>query len=154
MSNIIIRRYTPEDLSALITLFKEAVSAINIRHYSQEQVAAWTAVDESKWRRTLEENITYVAQIDGVIVGFADMTHAGYLDRVYVHKDYQLRGIALRLINVIEPLARALGLSKITTDCSITAKIPAERIGFVVIKEQTVERKGIVLINYVMEKKL
>jgi putative acetyltransferase len=62
--------------------------------------------------------------------------------------------VSLRLFKAIENAARELGLTKITTNCSITAKIPAERMGFKVIKEQTVEKKGMKFINYHMEKQL
>jgi putative acetyltransferase len=82
------------------------------------------------------------------------MRKDGYLDKLYVHKDYQGKFIAFHLLREIEKIARELGLSKITTHCSITAKIPAERMGFLVIKEQAVIRNGISLINFVMEKKL
>ena len=156
MSTITIRRFDPADTKELIELFRSAVHAIAIKHYSPEQVEAWAPddIDHDTWRTSLEKNITFVAQIDGIIVGFADMTHDGYLDRLYVHKDYQGRFIAFRLLQHIVQAARELGLSKITTYCSVTAKIPAERVGFKVVKEQTVERNGIKLTNYVMEKVL
>ncbi len=155
-SSITIRAFNPSDTALLINLFREAVHAINIKHYSAEQVAAWAPaeIDFDRWQKSLETNITFVAEIDSNIVGFADMTHEGYLDRLYVHKDYQGRWVALHLMRAIEKAARELGLSKITTDCSITAKKPAERMGFVVIKEQTVTKRGVAFINYAMEKKL
>lgn len=117
-------------------------------------MAAWTTIDIERWHTSLKKNITLVAEVDRIIVGFADMTHEGYLDRLYVHKDYQARFVALRLFKAIEQAARDLGLKKMTTDCSITAKVPAERMGFVVVKEQVVEKKGMKFINYHMEKKL
>ncbi len=153
-TSIIIRPFKKEDLPELIKLFQEAVAAINIRHYSSDQVAIWTQVDQEKWQKSLAKNITFVAETDGQIVGFADISHEGYLDRLYVHKDYQARFVALKLFRAIEQAARDLGLNKITTDCSITAKVPAERMGFVVVKEQVVEKKGMKFINYHMEKKL
>jgi len=153
-NNITIRPFSPSDLQELIALFHDAVNAINIRHYSQEQINAWTAIDIERWKTTLAKNIAFVAQIDGIIVGFIDMTHEGYLDRLYIHKDYQARFVALRLLKKIEQTARDLGLKKLTTDCSITAKLPAERMGFVVVKEQTVVCHGVSMTNYVMEKKL
>ena len=137
---ITIRPFTSADTPALIQLFKEAVNAINI--------------DTDRFQKKLEKNIAFIAEIDSRIVGFADITHEGYLDRLYVHKDYQARWVALSLFKAIEKAARELGLTKITTDCSITAKVPAERMGFVTIKEQTVMRHGVPLVNYVMEKKL
>lgn len=153
-ASITIRPLKPQDVPELIKLFQEAVAAINIRHYSADQVAIWTQVDQEKWQKSLAKNITFVAETDGQIVGFADISHEGYLDRLYVHKDYQARFVALKLFRVIEKAARDLGLNKITTDCSITAKVPAERMGFVVVKEQVVEKKGMKFINYHMEKKL
>ena len=82
------------------------------------------------------------------------MAYDGHLGHLYVHKDYQGGLVSLRLLKKIEEAARKKGLTKITTDCSITAKVPAERMGFTLIKEQAVERNGVTLINYVMEKKL
>jgi putative acetyltransferase len=149
-----IRAYDPKDLDKLVQLFKQAVQAINIQHYSQEQVDEWTNVNVERWRTTLAQNITFVAEVDGVIAGFADMTHEGYLDHLYIHKDFQGRWVSAHLLRAIEKAARGLGLAHISTHCSITAKKPAERMGFVVIKEQTVQKNGVSFINYVMEKKL
>lgn len=154
MSGVSIRPYKPSDIPELIQLFKEAVAAINIRHYTPEQIAVWTDIDTVKWQTKLAERIVFVAEIDSTIVGFADLTHEGYLDHLYVHKDFQARWVSLHLFRAIEKAARELGLSKITTDCSITAKVPAERMGFVVVKEQTVEKCGQTFINYAMEKNL
>jgi putative acetyltransferase len=156
MSTISIRPFKTSDTPELIKLFRDAVHAINIQHYSPEQIAVWAPeeIDEEKWHKKLSAMITFVAEINGIIVGFADMTHEGYLDHLYIHKDYQGRFIAVHLLRAIEKTARELGLSKITTHCSITVKLPAERMGFKVIKEQTVERKGVKMINYVMEKVL
>lgn len=154
--NIHIRLFKPSDTLEIIKLFQNAVHTINIRHYSAEQVAVWAPekMDSDKWQKSLSENITYIAEIDSVIVGFIDMTHEGYLDHLYIHKDYQAKAVAYYLFKQIEIAARNLGLTKITTDCSITAKKPAERMGFVVIKEQTVMYNGVPFINYAMEKKL
>ena len=70
--------------------------------------------------KKLEQNIAFVAEMDSTIVGFADISHEGYLDRMYVHKDYQARWVSLHLFRAIEKAARELGLTKLTTDCSIT----------------------------------
>lgn len=154
MNTIIIRQYEPSDLQEIIVLFKEAVANINIKHYSQAQIDVWTDVNLERWENSLQENVTFVACIGSKIVGFADMTHEGYLDRLYIHKDHRGGFVSLRLFRAIEKSARELGLAAISTDCSITARIPAERMGFRVIREQKVERKGMTFINYHMVKKL
>lgn len=152
--NIIIRRYKDDDAEQLLTLFKEAVTAINIRHYSEVQVSAWIDVDLEEWKKSLKAHETFVAEIDGVIVGFADLRQDGYLDRLYTNKDYQGRFIYRHLLRRIEEAARDLGLKKIFGHCSITAKIPIIRAGFKVVKEQTVTKDGVDFINYVVEKEI
>ena len=52
MSTIIIRSFKSLDLPAVIQLFKEAVAAINIQHYSPEQIAVWTDIDSERWLKS------------------------------------------------------------------------------------------------------
>ncbi len=151
---ITVRPFASADTDALLKLFQEAVAAINIRHYTAKQVQEWTTIDKKEWQTSLQNNLTFVAEIDGVIVGFADLRRDGYLDRLYIHKGYQGQFIYLHLLRIIERAAREIGLTKIFTHCSVTAKIPAERAGFRVIKEQTVNKNDVLFINYVMEKTL
>jgi putative acetyltransferase len=151
---IVIRPFQAADLPIIIQLFQEAVSAINKRHYSSEQIGTWIDIDPVRWQATLSNHISFVAEINSMIVGFVDMTSDGYLDHLYIHKDYQARFVSLHLLKAVEKIARQLGLGKITTDCSVTAKVPAERAGFKVIKEQVVEKKRVQFITYHMEKLL
>ncbi len=152
--SITIRSYEKSDTGTLINLFREAVHAINSKDYTSEQIAVWAPenIDEKKWAENLSRNITFIAELQGIIVGFADMTYSGHLEHMYVGKEYQGRFIAFKLFKALEKRAKTLKLSKITTDCSITAKIPAERVGFKVIKRQIVVRSGVSLINYLMDK--
>lgn len=83
------------------------------------------------------------------IVGFGDIDETGYLDRLYVHKDYQRQGIASALC---ERLESAVGTQKITVHSSITALPFFESRGYKIIRKQQVEREGIFLTNFVMEK--
>ena len=96
---------------------------------------------------------TIVAEEDGVIAGFGDMDDTGYLDRLYVHKDFQRQGIAAAICDRLEAaLSPELSPVRFTTHASITAKPFFEKRGYRIVKEQTVERLGIRLTNYVMEK--
>ena len=83
------------------------------------------------------------------IAGFADMDSTGYLDRLYVHKDFQRHRIASELCDRLE---QAVDAENFTTHASITAKPFFEKRGYKVVREQQVERKGILLTNYVMKK--
>ncbi len=83
------------------------------------------------------------------IVGFADMDGSGYLDRLYVHRDFQRRGVATTLCDTLEAATAA---ETFTTHASRTARPFFECRGWRVIRERTVFRRGVALNNFVMEK--
>ena len=86
---------------------------------------------------------------DGCIVGFGDIDKYGYLDRLFVHKDFQGQGVASA---ICERLEVSITTDKITTHASITAKPFFEKRGYRVVKEQQVIRNAVCLTNYLMEK--
>ena len=150
---MIIRQYTPKDCEDLVKLFYHTVHTTNAKDYSQEQLNVWATdkIDLEVWNKSLSEHYTVVAVENNIIVGFGDIDKSGYLDRLFVHRDYQRRGIATAICNELE---RAVKVDKIITYASITAKPFFEQRGFNVVKEQQVERNGIALTNYVMEKQI
>lgn len=77
------------------------------------------------------------------------MADDGYLDRLYVHADHQRQGIATALCDRLEQSVPG----PFTTHASITAKPFFEKRGYTVVKEQAVERHGVLLTNFVMVKK-
>ena len=95
------------------------------------------------------EHKTFVAAEGGIIIGFGDIDKKGYLDRLYIHKDFQRRGIASTICDALES---AVQVPLITTHASITARPFFEKRGYRVVKEQTVMRMGVSLTNYLMEK--
>lgn len=94
---------------------------------------------------------TLVALEGETVVGFGDMDPSGYLGRLYVHRDHQGRGIATRICNALES---CVIVKKVMTHASITARPFFETRGYKVIREQQVERNGVVLKNYAMEKEM
>lgn len=146
-----IRGYIESDCVQLAKLFYDTVHFINKKDYTKNQLDAWASgnVDIEKWNKSFLEHYTLVAIKDDIIVGFGDIDSTGYLDRLYVHKNYQGVGIATALCDKLE---KAFNVKNITTYSSITAKPFFEKQGYKVIKEQEVERMGINLINYIMEK--
>ena len=145
-----IREYRPEDCEAITRLFYDTVHTVNRRDYAPAQLDAWAdgRPDLAAWNRSLQEHFSLVALEGEELVGFADMAAAGYLDRLYVHKDYQGQGIATALCKRLEQTVAGT----IVTHASITARAFFEKRGYRVVKEQQVERRGIRLTNFVMEK--
>ena len=95
------------------------------------------------WNASFLEHTTLVAVEGETIVGFADLAADGYLDRLYVHRDWQRRGVASALCDAL-PGARV-------THASLIARPFFERRGWRVVREQQVERHGVLLTNFVME---
>lgn len=148
--DITIRKYHPNDLPEMLELFRETVQSINSRDYSSEQIAAWVSgADIKKWEQTLLEHYSLVACDGDTIVGFGDIDLSGYLDRLYVHKDYQRMGVASRLLGELESVCAA---ERITTYASVTARPFFEAMGYIALRENRVIRKDVALINYLMEK--
>lgn len=150
---MIIRKYKMSDCKSLADLFYNTVHTINAKDYTVRQLNAWATgnVDLEKWNESLSEHFTLVAVDDDIIVGFGDIDCTGYLDRLYVHKNYQRQGIASAICDKLE---KAFSVKKINTNASITAKPFFIHRGYRVIKEQQVIRAGVSLTNYVMEKQL
>lgn len=145
-----LRRYKQSDCRELAELFYNTVHTVNAADYNNEQLNAWATghVDLEAWNKSLQEHYSIVAVDNGIIVGFGDIDQTGYLDRLYVHADYQGMGIATAICNKLEQSVSG----KIVTHASVTAKPFFEKRGYKVIKEQSVERQGVFLTNFVMEK--
>ena len=152
---MIIREYMPSDCESMARLFYDTVHTINAEHYTKEQLDVWATgnIDMKAWNCSFLEHDTLIAEIDGVIVGFSDMDKNGYLDRLYVHKDYQRKGIAAELINKLEQRAGEAGVFSFETYASITARPFFEKQGYTVVAENKAIRGGIELINYKMVKR-
>lgn len=146
-----LRPYRPEDCPALLRLFYETVHSVNLGDYTEIQCNVWATgqEDADRWNRSLLEHTTIVAEWDGTLAGFGDMDASGYLDRLYVSKDHQQLGIATAICDALE---QQIAAPTYQTHASITAKPFFIRRGYCVVRKQEVERQGICLVNYVMEK--
>ena len=143
---MILRAYRGSDLPAILSLFRDTVHTVCARDYTRSQLDAWAPAepDAAAWDASLLAHQTLVAEENGSVIGFADLGSDGYLDRLYVHRDWQGRGVASALCAAL-PGARR-------THASITARPFFERRGWHVVREQRVERRGVALTNFVMEK--
>lgn len=154
-----IIKYKETDIKEIVSLFYETVHSVNSKDYSQLELDAWAPKEEKEfkmksWQESLGKNITFVAKINNKIVGFSDITQNGYLNRLYVHKDYQGKGIATALVDILEVEAKKLNLLEIDTEASITAKPFFEQRGYKIVCSQTVERKGVKLTNFKIKKRI
>lgn len=99
-----IRKYQPSDCKVLAELFYHTVHTVNVKDYTEAQANAWATgrLDLEKWNRSFQEHYSLVAVDNGIIVGFGDIDETGYLDRLFVHADYQGKGIGTAICNQLE----------------------------------------------------
>ena len=147
---MVLREYKPLDCEALAELFYNTVHRVNIKDYTKEQLDVWAtgSVDLEKWNQSFEEHYSLVAIDNEVIIGFGDINKVGYLDRLFVHSEYQRKGIASAICSQLEHAVQG----NIVTHASITARPFFEKRGYRIIREQQVERQGVFLTNFIMEK--
>ncbi len=95
-----------------------------------------------------------IAETENQIVGFSTLDQGNYIDLLFVHQEYQHQGIASLLYAKMEEEALRHGQKQLTADVSKTARPFFEKAGFQMLKEQTVNVKGVDLTNYKMVKNL
>jgi putative acetyltransferase len=156
LTQITITKGGLDDLSELQQLFVDTISNICETDYDSKQIKAWTSSTENirRWQDILTNQFVLVAQVKEIITGFCTLDKGNYVDLLYVHKDYQRKGIAHKLYYDIEQEAKRQLQTELTSDVSKTARVFFEKVGFQVMNEQTVIVKDVELTNYKMTKKL
>ncbi|MGB9940545.1 GNAT family N-acetyltransferase [Methanosarcina sp.] len=151
-----VRLYNSEDCREIIKLFYDTVHTINLKDYNSAQLDVWAPeeIDVDTWDKSLSSTHTVVVESNGVILGFGNLDDTGCLDRLFVRKDFQGQGIASIIADESEKHAQQHGTLVITTEASITARPFFEKRGYQVVRQQSIERKGQTLTNFVMEKHL
>ena len=117
---MLIRAYWPSDCMELAELFYNTVHTVNARDYTKEQLNAWATgqINLEEWNRSLQQHYSLVAVDAQIITGFGDIDETGYLDRLFIHADYQGKGIATGICNRLEQAVQG----NIVTHASITAR--------------------------------
>jgi putative acetyltransferase len=152
----VVRDYVRGDAEPICRLFYETVRTVNLGDYSPEQVRAWApeVPDPDAWHGRMSGRHTLVADEGGEVVGFAELEEDGHLDMLYCRPDAIGRSVGSGLYAAVEERACGLGVGRITTEASITARPFFVRHGFRVLRQNTVLREGIELTNFSMEKGL
>ena len=153
---ITLRPYRPDDAPALLALFRDTIRRVNSRDYSPAQVAAWASddIDTVAWFGRFAGRFVPVAEEAERPVGFAELEADGHIDRVYVSADHQRRGIGRQLLAAVVAEARRVGLARLFTEASISARPFFEAQGFVTLAPQVVRCRGQEFVNYRMERAL
>lgn len=154
-SEVLLRPYNKDDLIEIADLFFNTVHNIACKDYTDKELNAWASgnIDIHAWDQTLSNHYSIIAEFNDKIVGFGDI-NGNYLNRLYVHEEYQGKGIATIITNALEDYALKHGSNLIEVHASITARPYFEHRNYSLVKEQQVIRNGVSITNFVMSKNI
>lgn len=152
-----IRTLDEKDIPQMKDLFRTTVLNVNSKDYTEAEVMDWVSCgdNEVRWKELLVSN-RYVGAFNecNVLVGFSSMNKDGYLNSMFVHKDFQHKGIATQLLSEVERIAVQYGVGYITCEVSLTARTFFEKKGYEIIKIHKYKANKLELTNFVMRKVL
>ena len=153
---ISIREFQADDAPALRAVFESAIHGTARRDYSQLQVDTWAprAHDAAAWAKRVGALAPFVALVDGVIRGYADVQADGYIDHFYVAAEAGGAGVGGRLMQRILARAEDLQLAELTSNVSLTAQPFFARFGFEVVEHRVFDVQGVQMRNAAMRKRL
>lgn len=175
-----IRRFRLGDEPALFQVFHSAIHLIAARDYTPAQIEAWAPadLDQGIWRDRMRGIRPFIAELAGspsrtetddrarlpaavpapasetIIVGYADVQESGYIDHFFVSGRHPRQGIGRALMARLHDEAAHLGLTELTSDVSRSAQPFFAHHGFEVVEQRYPERRGVVIPNALMRKRL
>ncbi|MGL4806178.1 MAG: GNAT family N-acetyltransferase [Bacteroidales bacterium] len=141
------------DIEQIRLIYKDTIQQSNKYDYTAEQLEAWIKRGDNleEWENRIQDQYFVVAFENDKVIGFASLRTDGYLSNVFVLPEYQSKGIGRLLYEKIEKHAKRMDMFQIISAVSVTAKPFFEKLGFDLVKKQTVNI-GIEVTNYLMQK--
>ena len=123
---------------------------------TKEEVEDWASCGDSvEHLKELLSHNHFIGAFDKAnhMVGFSSMNKDGYLHSMFVHKDWQGKGVATQLLSEVERIAKQLGVVEITSEVSLTARPFFEKKGYEIVKIQKYRANKLELTNFIMRRK-
>ena len=132
-----IRRARQEDKEAIWRVHGRAIRETCASHYSEDVIRIWAGgLRPEKYGEAIDGNDFFVAEEDGVVVGFGELGRAaGEIQGLYVSPEVAGRGVGRKLLCTLEERARAYGLESLHLTSSLNAVPFYERAGFKAVGE-------------------
>lgn len=145
-----IRLAQNKDYAPIARLHKATIRHINSKDYPEDVVSVWSKrTKASRFRNSASKVKRWVAVEKEKIVGFCDHDFKCDLGGLYIHKDFQGKGIGGKLLKKAEESMKKLGCKKITIMSTISAKTFYQKNGYKVIKKgfHQIENKKVKVFN-------
>lgn len=131
---IVIRRATTADANAVHEIVLLALRETNARDYPASVIERLVSTLPDKVASNLETWCAFIAIVNGRVVGTGSL-NGQTVSSVYVHPDYQGRGVATQLMDTVENVANAESHPTLSVQSSVTARPFYEKRGFKVVQE-------------------
>jgi len=133
-TDVDIRRATAGDAEAVYEIVLRALRETNARDYPASVIDRVVLTLPKGVVSKLEEWQAYVAVVDGRVVGTVSL-NGKTVRAVFVHPDYQGRGIGAKLMDVVENAAKLQSERTLGVQSSITAQEFYAKRGFKIVRE-------------------
>lgn len=149
-----IRNYQPKDCVHIMKLFFDIVRAADAHQYPLAQLQQWasTGADPAEWATSLAQHHTVVAEENQKLVGFGAIAFNGYFNYLFVHPEYQRKGIATRMADTLENIAEEKAIGVVFIQLTNAVQTFFANRGYKVMKTNTVEQNGEQFHTFIMRK--
>jgi len=130
----VIRRATAADAEVVRKIVLLALRETNARDYPSSVIERLVLTLPDRVASNLETWCAFVAIVSGRVVGTGSL-NGQTVSSVYVHPDYQGRGIATKLMDAVEDAANAQSQATLSVQSSITARSFYAKRGFEIVRE-------------------
>jgi putative acetyltransferase len=132
-----IRFAQDTDYAAIARLHRSTIRHVNSKDYPAEVISIWSKrTKASRYRESAAKVKRWVAVEKGKIIGFCDHGFQCEIGGLYVHKDFQGKGVGRKLLKKMEVSMKQLGCNKIKIVSTISAKYFYKKHGYRVIKKK------------------
>ncbi|MGL1922538.1 MAG: GNAT family N-acetyltransferase [Hyphomicrobiales bacterium] len=154
--SITIRNFDAKDAAEAAILFYNSIRIGTVDYYNKSQRHAWAVKipDTDNWCARLTSQQTFIAEFKNQIIGFMTIDDNGYIDLAFVSPNQIRIGVASMLYAEVEKYAIKHRLNTLTTQASLMAKPFFNKMGWLVVEQQTIIRQNIPIDNFLMEKSL
>lgn len=147
--------------SSIASLVHDAVSKIDHKLYSKEQLFAWSKAPRSArhWFIELKKSQAWVLVDDeGSVIGLINcttrFTERGYIEHLYIASEYQGKGYGTCLYQHLERWALTKGYPELSTHASKLSKPMFEKLGFSLVAKVYQQKSAQSILGYEMRKPL
>lgn len=131
---IAIRQAAAEDTKSVYEIVLSALRETNARDYPPSVIDRLVLTLPDKVASNLQTWCSFVAIVDGRVVGTGSL-NGQTVTSVYVHPDYQGRGIGTKLMEALENAANARSQRTLSVQSSVTAKMFYANRGFKLVRQ-------------------